>query len=352
MISSNPEINAQIEWLIAQGYPALPIAPEQDPERYPRIVKNKIIEGESRYSGKNPSYLDQWGNPQPLNHTPYQHRLPTTRELKSWFVHPRTGIATMGGWNNTVWIDVDCHHFESVEACWAVMNQYLRHVPQLRKTYVEVTQRGGLHIAVRVPTLPSFTNFALEPGGRHLGELLCTGRIVVLAPTHGSDGRYQILRRNPPVTVESLDDLSIYPIQKKGKPAGIQSVVTPPISPRGSINLNALVCRRVKQMIEQLDSVQVGDRSTVLCAIAHEAFGWENWLHQQGLVPNPSAEAICYAAGIQMGIDEGRISRILNSKSSQIPIRCSLPAVHYYGGDKLCWQLLTRYQFGDFAKPL
>ncbi|MBI4783044.1 MAG: hypothetical protein HY785_17235 [Oscillatoriophycideae cyanobacterium NC_groundwater_1537_Pr4_S-0.65um_50_18] len=45
-----------------------------------------------------------------LDHKPYQQRLPTEDELKLCFTHPDTGIATMGGWNNTLWIDIDAKH--------------------------------------------------------------------------------------------------------------------------------------------------------------------------------------------------------------------------------------------------
>lgn len=76
-----------------------------------------------KFSGKNPSWLSRWGRPWLLDHKPYRKQLPTEDELKQWFTYPDTGIATMGGWNNTLWIDIDAKHFNCAT--------YLRITPDL-----------------------------------------------------------------------------------------------------------------------------------------------------------------------------------------------------------------------------
>ncbi|MFM6156202.1 MAG: hypothetical protein ACKPE3_24945, partial [Sphaerospermopsis kisseleviana] len=57
------ERNQVIELLLSLGLPPLPVAPRQD-------------DG-SKFSGKNPSYLDANGSPHILAHTKFQHTLPT-----------------------------------------------------------------------------------------------------------------------------------------------------------------------------------------------------------------------------------------------------------------------------------
>ncbi|HBL10636.1 MAG TPA: hypothetical protein DD379_04360, partial [Cyanobacteria bacterium UBA11162] len=58
-----------IDWLKTHNYPVLPVAPAQDPRKYPKIVKGKPEQGIGThcpltgnlepiplYTGKNPSY--------------------------------------------------------------------------------------------------------------------------------------------------------------------------------------------------------------------------------------------------------------------------------------------------------
>lgn len=342
--SPNTKVNDQILWLLEQGYPTLPIAPAQDAKAYPKVVKGKIVPGERQFCGKNPSYLDSWGYPKLIYHIPYQRHLPTKEEIRAWFVNPETGIATMGGWQSTVWIDVDSKHFNSPEHCWFVMKRYLSFAPKLRNSYVEVTQSGGLHIAVKVKRMPDFTHFAFEPGGRRIGEVLGTGRVVVLAPTQGMLGQYRVLKRNPPVLIKDLCELSLYSQSNRHR-AGIKPTAAPlppmPVSGSG-IALESVLCSRVRGLLDGIAGVAIGMRSDVLRAIAREVFGWESWLTNQGLALNQSAEGFCYQAGMRSNIDCDRIGRILNGSSGQVPIRNSLPSIHFYGGDAQCWRVIRK----------
>ncbi|HEY9630374.1 MAG TPA: bifunctional DNA primase/polymerase, partial [Coleofasciculaceae cyanobacterium] len=200
--SRNPEVNETILWLREQGYPALPIAPLVP------VPKGKKL----RFSGKNPSWLSRWGQPCLLDHKLYQERLPTDDELKQWFSHVDTGIATMGGWNSTLWIDIDAKRFNSVEECQRVFQDYLRDTRL--NTFTETTQSGGWRLGVKLKEMPEFSKFSFRPQGKLVGELIGSGMIAVLAPTIGTVGTYRSISRIPPVEIESLEQIGLYPYRK------------------------------------------------------------------------------------------------------------------------------------------
>ena len=63
-----PGIEATIDWLLEQGYPPLPIVPQQCAYAYPKLVMGKVDQGSycpvnqrleplGPFSGKNPSYF-------------------------------------------------------------------------------------------------------------------------------------------------------------------------------------------------------------------------------------------------------------------------------------------------------
>jgi hypothetical protein len=101
-----------INWLVANNYPALPVAPAMAAEQYPAREKNGEIKRDKQgnpipaFTGKNPSYLDRSGKPHLVNHRQYQSQLPSDRELREWFANPLNGVGTLGGWNNTIWLDL------------------------------------------------------------------------------------------------------------------------------------------------------------------------------------------------------------------------------------------------------
>ncbi|MFM6158047.1 MAG: hypothetical protein ACKPE3_34480 [Sphaerospermopsis kisseleviana] len=104
------ERNQVIQLLLSLGLPPLPVAPRQG-------------DG-SKFSGKNPSYLDANGSPHILAHTKYQKILPSQSELDLWFSHPLTGIGTLGT-DVISWIDIDSNKFKSQEACDRAYQQLL-----------------------------------------------------------------------------------------------------------------------------------------------------------------------------------------------------------------------------------
>jgi hypothetical protein len=113
-----------LDWLKNLGLPPLPVASAQDPEKYPKLNSKGEIEYEKDgvtpkrlFTGKNPSYLDSNGTPHLICHSRYQKRLPTDKELELWFTHPENGIGTLGGWNNTIWLDFDVKKFDNSQEC-------------------------------------------------------------------------------------------------------------------------------------------------------------------------------------------------------------------------------------------
>jgi hypothetical protein len=221
--SPNPDINATIKALLALGCPPIPVAPKQNPrnEWCHRVVKNKeghlfcpvdkSLNPIPKFTGKNPSYIDRNGSPRICKHGEFQNRLPTEAELRRFFCHPDTGVGTLGGHAGVVWLDFDTKCYASQEACdQDVVNIIER--GNLQNTWIERTGSGGWRIAVKPRQKPSFTNFATNPNGQHLGEALFEGRFTVLSPTIHPNGKpYRRVGWGGPVEVESLEAIGIFP---------------------------------------------------------------------------------------------------------------------------------------------
>jgi hypothetical protein len=192
-----------IKWLQVHNYPALPVAPVQDAIKHHKEVQANTEKGVWQhcpltadlrpiglYTGKNPSYLDKDDVPHLVNHRQYQNRLPSKKELKAWFTNRSNGIGTLGGWHNTVWLDFDVKKFLSQIECDDVAKEIAQNVRIAcgQEPFLEHSHSGGWRIGVRVKQKPDFTNLALTPGGKHIGEALFIGKFTVLAPTIGPSG--------------------------------------------------------------------------------------------------------------------------------------------------------------------
>jgi hypothetical protein len=333
--SPNPGINDTILWLLDHGYPPLPIAPYQDPHQYPKLPIIPNTEPLPRFTGKNPSYLNSHGQPRLVKHQDFQHRRPSSSEIKRWFCDGRTGIATMGGWNNTVWLDFDVQRFQSIKDCQTILQAYLEFAPCLKSTFIEISQSQGWHIGVRCDLLPDFSNFAFQTRGFQAGELISEGKIIVLAPTQGKSGQYRSIQRVLPIQIESLDSISIF-ARTQATQAPLE-IAFPTSTPSGAaIAIEHLLCQRVRFLLQQLNEIPVGQRSDVLCTIAREVFGWENWLQSYPYRLAPSADSFCHTIGQRLGLDAARVQRILNSQSHSVSIRYSMPAIYRYLGEAGC----------------
>ncbi len=124
-----------INWLLLNKYPPIPVAPAQDPYKYHHLSKDQKtgvkscpltndIKPVPLYTGKNPSYLSSGGKPHLLNHRKYQNQLPTEQECNKWFANPLNGIGTLGGWNDTYWLDLDNKQFARASECDRAFNTH------------------------------------------------------------------------------------------------------------------------------------------------------------------------------------------------------------------------------------
>ncbi|BAY26162.1 hypothetical protein NIES2100_59750 [Calothrix sp. NIES-2100] len=331
-----------INWLLENGYPVLPVAPAQDASKYPQLKKNtKEIELDKHgkpqpiFTGKNPSYLDKDGKPHLINHSKYQNELPTDKELEEWFVHPDNGIGTLGGWNNTIWLDFDTKNFDSLEDCERAIESYLEDYPQLQETFTERTHSGGYRLGVKVKQLPNFTNFSLKPGGHHIGEALREGRFTVLAPTVGTSGNaYCNIKRVPLIEVEYLESIGIYSTKKK-KEEKIKIKKETTRAPQqvntSTIRLELLGSETSKSVLE--GNAATEDRSEALTTAIREWLGWENWCNEQGINYSGTTEKLAQEAGKKLGIDSDKIQRILDSVD---PNDCH-PALLFMADESECW---------------
>ncbi|MEO0407354.1 MAG: bifunctional DNA primase/polymerase [Cyanobacteria bacterium P01_A01_bin.135] len=338
----NPKIQETLEWLRDQGLPPLPVAPAQDPQRYPArdrtggVKRDKSGEPLPAFTGKNPSYLGESGTPHLVRHTQYQKRLPTEVEVQQWFGNPANGIGTLGGWQNVVWIDVDLKQFESPEACDSRINQWLAEYPLVQQTFTERTHSGGWRFAVQARE-QTFTNFSLDGvGGPHAGEALGQGRFTVLAPTIGPSGNpYINLQRTQLVWVERLEAIGISPSsRRREQPKTVRPsphVIALPTSP-GVLRLEDLAAAKARAVLYGESPFE--SRSHSLTFALREFYGWENWVTRNRVPISGDAEELARAAGEALGIDGDRVERIIQS----IPdASACLPAVVFVGGESSAW---------------
>lgn len=346
-----------LDWLSSQGLPILPVAPAQDRYRYPKIdnvIKDKKgtnitcewVEGklvpERLYKGKNPSYLDSNGYPHIVKHSQYQTRLPSAKEHQEWFSNSNNGIMTMGGWGNIAWIDIDVKQFSSQTECDRTVENWLKKYPVLKETFTERTHSGGWRFAVKVNQEPTFTNVALEAGGKHVGEILWKGRVTVLAPTIGSSGKaYVNVKRTRPVEVESVEAIGLYTTVKERSQNYNECILPKSLSPLptvsgvGTVHLADLVTDKVRSILDGANPYN--DRSASLTTAAREVYGWSNWTSANRIPCIGKPEELIERAGMALGIESDRISRIIKSIN---PVSCQ-PAAAYYG-ENSCWKKVRR----------
>jgi hypothetical protein len=374
--SASSERQEVIDWLQTHNYPALPVAPAQSAWKHPKVSKAHPEQGVwahcplttdrqpiQLFTGKNPSYLDKAGVPHLINHREYQKRLPNNNELAVWFKHQSNGVGTLGGWNNTAWLDFDVKQFSSQQECDAAVSALLER-PELQQTFIERSHSGGWRIGVKVKQKPNFTNFSLtQKGGAHVGEALYTGRFTVLAPTMGPSGNpYRSVHRLIPVEVESLESMGIYST-KKGRGQGglggfLDASLSPPASPASpaplpsqspvlspdSIPLELLGNDTSRDILH--GNCPTGDRSEALTTAIREWYGWENWGRSNGIQISGDATTLSASAGSSLGLDSDRIYRILKTID---PSSCQ-PAALYRGGEESCWKKILRMSRSTFER--
>ena len=365
METTSTQINVTINWLQSQNLPVLPVAPAQNPyqEGNYKVIRentsnniwrhcplNSELKPIPKYTGKNPSYLDPSGLCQLVNHRAYQSTLPSNNEIELWFTNGANGIGTLGGWNNTIWLDFDTKQFCDQESCDTAVLAVCKSIKAQtgEEPFLERSHSGGWHIGVRVLAKPNFTNFALSSGGKHVGEALGEGRFVVLAPTIGPSGKaYECINRpNQLPIIQSLESIGIYSskdlaTKSSAKVNGELSTINSPriIVERyvpNSIPLESLGNDASRQILNGANPT--GDRSEALTAAVKEWYGWENWARANNVAYSGTTEQLAEYAGGQLGIDSERIGRILKTID---PDQCH-PAALSKGSEESCWKKIRR----------
>jgi hypothetical protein len=343
LLTKQPALKETVRWLQAAGLPALPIAPVQSATKYPLKKDGKVVVGLDgkalpRYTGKNPSWLDSKGVPQPLYHTKYQNKVPTAGEVQRWFANSKNGVGTLGfvlpDGRHFVPIDWDAKNFDSQEESDRVFGEWLEKYPVLKSAWLERTQGGGWHVYVAVVEKPAFTNFAFEPGGKHIGEAMPVGRFCAMSPTMGPSGRAYETVQNFGVLIEvpTLDSIGLYARRSENKSAAVfDGVVTQSDAPN-AIALERLGSQKSKDILNGVDTES--DRSATLTAAANEWISWMNWCSANGIPTTGDPIVLTVTAGERMGVDAGRATRIAKSARWN----SASPACTFGGGEEAAWK--------------
>ena len=331
----------QLDALGLQLITVIPI--ELDAERWPVNKAGEIVRGKDgkpspAFTGKNPSHWGSNGEPSLLS-----HRKPMAlAELDAAVDRARSlgmpiGIAVIPSTVTTV-VDLDRKDFDSTEAMEAAYQRMLKAWPDLAKTRTERTPGGGLHIYIKVADgmaswrKPRGTGhlcrFTTDDSGAHHGEILYGTRVCVAAPTENSRGPYALLSQEHAYNIIEVPDLAAIGIKpttvvKAEKAAATRAAkaatntVKPgpyakPKQEEGTEEppqLEALLGKFSKHVLS--GGRPFGeDRSSNLAGLAKEAYGWENWLNDEGLTVTGSADAVV-AVGVAALEIEDKVDRVL-----------------------------------------
>lgn len=327
------------------GLSPLPVAPKQ-PQN-------------TRFSGKNPSFLDTNGIPRLISHEIYQKTQPTHQDLDMWS-NPDNGVGTLLT-DDIVCIDIDCKNFESQLACDNYFNQLLEVYPILKSAWIEQTQSGGYHIIIKLKSPKTFTNFSDRPGGKQIGEVLGYGRFAVLAPTIGPSGNPYTCLNFPDELpeIESLESLNIYPSSSKKarpKPKGFGEVQAQSLLTETHVNNSEIKQKPKSSVIDEIKEIDdnqsvylidlisennrriydgepvSNDKSESLATLLNELYGWVNWCNENNIPIIDNARDLAIYAGGKLGIDGDKINRIIDGHDS---VNCH-PAIFSVKGDDGC----------------
>lgn len=340
--STHNEISAVIQFAQALGLSVLPVIPAQDANKYPKRNKQtRKIERDKNgnpiplFTGKNPSFFDQKGEPQTIFHSAYQDKLPTDKDLHNWFADPATnGIGVLGN-SEIKLIDVDVKNFDSIQHCEEIVEQWLTEHSILRGTWSERTRSGGYRLGVRVENSSKFTNYKFIHYPHHVGELVGFGRFAVLAPTPG----YEVLQRCEPVEIESVESIGMLPIsqEKSGQTSckrisrteNFESIRTLSVTQDSTsrVSIYKRISKKAKDLLD--DKNFKGDRSAAITTVIKELYGWKNHFDSEGKQILEDIDDIIQEFSERLDIDESRLKRIFDS----INLDDCTPTREYYASE-------------------
>ena len=185
---------------------------------------------------------------------------------------------------------------------------------------------------------PSFTNFCLEPGGHHVGEILGPGRFAVLAPTIGPSGRsYKVIQDGGFVQVSRAEDIGLFTTKKAKSKTTLKAVVPKFKSTAfGTIPLRELPTEAVQLILS--GQPETDDRSHDLTKAVQELYGWGNWCATHGLALDQDPQALLADCAVAFGFDSDRLDRIVASVDTE----ACLPARVNTGGDDSAWKRVRK----------
>ena len=344
-------IKAEAGILASLGLPLITVIPQElDAERWPAKGPEKNGNPRPAFTGKNPSYWTAADQPRLLSHTRPQP-LEVLRSVidRAEALGLPIGIAVIPS-TSLVVADLDRKDFSSAEALELAYQEILAAWPELANTRTERTPGGGLHIYMKVADrMESWRkpvgsghhcNFTTDRSGAHHGEILHGLRVCVAAPTKNGRGPYVLL--NPEhasslVEVPNLATIGIRPCAvvkaeraaaDRAAKAAANTVKPGPGAAKPQSNgtqeppqIESLLGRLSKEVLS--GGRPFGeDRSSNLTGFAKEAYGWENWLADDGLPFSGTADAVIAAAVVALEIEDkaGRVLESIDRASCRLTI--------------------------------
>lgn len=293
-------------------------------------------QSDSRFNGKNPSFLDDHDEPNLIRHGAFQDRQPTLEEIDRWFANPKNGIGILCNSHMQI-IDVDAKHFDSPEECEQVVYEWLDKHPELNEAQVERTPSSGFHIHVEFAEPPGFTNFTFIENKSHIGEIRGPGQFAVVAPTVG----YQVVKKGGFAPVIDAESIGLYSTKKakkarKSRSYKVKKKATTSTKNSGALSLLELSSKSVQAIYHCQN--EPDDRSAAIAKVANELYGWANWCDANNLTYDPEPWTLLVDLASNLDIDEDRLGRILAS----IDIDDCQPACVYEGGDEAAWKKVKK----------
>jgi hypothetical protein len=157
-----------------------------------------------------PIRADGSKRPKLMSWKPFQQRLPTHREVTTWFARQDVGIALVTGQVSGGLLAID---FDE-EAAFLAWMARLRQNQPLRALYEEIacgyeerTPKGGRHLLLRCSSIGRSQVLARTPQGSVLVETREEGAIIIVAPSAGTvhpTGRPYVLLRGGVESIRTI----------------------------------------------------------------------------------------------------------------------------------------------------
>jgi hypothetical protein len=286
-----------------------------------------VVQSPTTANGKAPSFFNSDGSPTLIRERNAWSFDQFDRQVKlAAKLGKRVGLAIQPS-DGLVIIDLDSKNYPGGTA--ELLEDHARLVagyPALKNTRTEMTANGGLHIYVKVRDLGPWERedgslakrLTTTAAGTLRGELLASNSICVAAPSHE---RYKLLEGYPVdevVTVNTLQDIGIFPLQKPVVVLQHRPVVptTPPVIKPNGFKLRELLGLKAKNVLKgefaySDTNTPRRDRSLQLTGFAKEAFGVENLATSYDKPLSETADELIEEVVSVFGIEESRAEIIL-----------------------------------------